>query len=101
MDEWKHVDKALQFYADDLQDHLPIEDLLHNMKSENLISENEYREINTMRSRREKNGRICKILKSKKDSQDFILFCKLLCMHPDGKLNDCGWMLREIAITGG
>lgn len=98
MDEWKYIDKALKCYAEYLEDELPIEDLLADMKNENLISENEYREINSMQSRREKNRTIRKILKSR-DSQYFTLFCKFLCMHSNNKVQRYGWILRNTAIN--
>ena len=101
MDEWKYIDQALQYLAEDWLDKLPIEDLLLDIKNENIISENEYRVINAMSSRRHQNDRICRILKSKKDSGDFILFCKLLCMHSNRELQSYGWALRKIATIGG
>ena len=101
MDEWKYIDQALQHLAKHWLDTLPIEDLLLDIKNENIISENEYRVINAMSSRRHQNDRICRILKSKKDSGDFILFCKLLYMHPNRKLRSYGSALRRIATRGG
>ena len=101
MDEWKYIDEALQALAEHWLDTLPIEDLLLDIKNENIISENEYRVINAMSSRRHQNDRICRILKSKKDSGDFILFCKLLYMHSNRRLQTYGSALRKIARRGG
>ena len=101
MGEWKHIDEALEYYVTDLQDKLPIEDLLIDMKNGNAISENEYQVINSMSSRKEKNSAICKILKSKKNSEDFILFCKLLCLHSNYDAQYYGWFLQDKATNRG
>ena len=101
MDEWKYIGKALEYYARDFQNKLPIEDLLLDTKNGNLISENEYQEINSMSSRQEKNNAFCKILKSKTDSRDFVLFCQLLCMHSNDDAQYYGWLLRYIANNKG
>ena len=101
MDKWKYIGYALEVYARDLQHKLPIEDLLLDMKNGNLISENEYQVINSMSSREEKNNAFCKILKSKTDSRDFILFCQLLCMHSNNDAQYCGWKLQYHAIDKG
>ena len=101
MDEWKYIDEALLALAKNWSDIVPIEDLLLDIKNENIISENEYRVINAMSSRRHQNDRICRILKSKKDSGDFILFCKLLYMHSNRRLQTYGSALRRIATIGG
>ena len=101
MDEWKYIGEALKYYTRDLQDKLPIEDLLLDMKNGNLISENEYQVINSMSSREEKNNTFCKILKSKTDSRDFISFCQLLCMHSNDDAQYCGWYLQYQATRKG
>ena len=101
MDEWIYIGKALEYYATHLQDDLPIEDLLLDTKNGNLISENEYQVINSMSSRQEKNDTFCKILKSKTDSRDFILFCQLLCMHSNNDAQYCGWELQHQATDEG
>ena len=101
MDEWKYIGEALKYYTRDLQDKLPIEDLLLDIKNGNLISENEYQVINSMSSRKEKNNTFCKILKSKTDSRDFILFCQLLCLHSNDDAQYCGWNLRYQATHKG
>ena len=101
MDKWKYIGKALKVYATYLQDKLPIEDLLLDTKNRNLISENEYQVINSMSSREEKNNAFCKILKSKTDSRDFILFCQLLCMHSNDAAQYYGWYLQYRATHEG
>ena len=101
MDKWKYIGLALEVYARNLQDKLPIEDLLLDTKNRNLISENEYQAINSMSSRKEKNKAFCKILKSKTDSRDFLLFCQLLCMHSNKDAQYYGWNLQYRATHEG
>ena len=101
MDEWKYIGEALKYYTTYLQNILPIEDLLLDMINGNVISENEYQLLNSMSYREEKNGKFCEILKSKTDSRDFILFCRLLCMHSNNDIQLYGWILRYKATDKG
>ncbi|RDD36061.1 hypothetical protein TrispH2_011928 [Trichoplax sp. H2] len=102
MEGWNYIDNALRIYENHLCDHLPIEELLTDIKNENLISEEEYKLINSKSSRQQKNRTLCSLLKSKKkDKTNMTSFCNLLCLQPDLKVQKFGWILHDAANDSG
>ncbi|RDD36049.1 hypothetical protein TrispH2_011946 [Trichoplax sp. H2] len=98
MEGWNYIDNALHIYEKYVCHDLPIEGLLTEIKNENLISEEEYKLINSKSSRKQKNRMLCSMLKSKKEKKtNMTSFCNLLCMQPEPKIQNCGWILHDVA----
>ncbi|RDD35805.1 hypothetical protein TrispH2_012189 [Trichoplax sp. H2] len=102
MEGWNNVDNALHIYENHLCHDLPIEELLTDIKNENLISEKEYQLINSKSSRKQKNRKLCSMLKSKKEKKtNMTSFCNLLCLQLDPEIQSCGWVLYHVANDTG